>query len=63
MKEERYHLVLDDYEQGVVIRALNDLRTDLISDKREIDAVDEVLLKVCKAPTKKIKVVKQNEER
>ena len=62
MKEERYHLVLDDFEQGVVIRALNDLRTDLISDKRETDAVDEVLLKVCKAPTKKIKVVKQNEE-
>ena len=57
MKEERYHLVLDDFEQG------NDLRTDLISDKRETDAVDEVLLKVCKAPTKKIKVVKQNEER
>lgn len=52
MKEERYHLVLDDFEQGVVIRALNDLRT-----------VDEVLLKVCKVPTKKIKVVKQNEER
>ena len=59
MKEERYHLVLDDFEQGVVIRALNDLRTDLISDKRETDAIDEVLLKVCKAPTKKIKVVKQ----
>ena len=38
MKEERYHLVLDDFEQGVVIRALNDLRTDLISDKRETDA-------------------------
>ena len=57
MKEERYHLVLDDFEQGVVIRALNDLRTDLISDKRETDAVDEVLLKVCKAPTKKIKAV------
>lgn len=58
MKEERYHLVLDDFEQGVVIRALNDLRTDLISNKRETDAVDEVLLKVCKAPTKKMKVVK-----
>ncbi len=41
MKEERYHLVLDDFEQGVVIRALNDLRTDLISDKRETDAVDD----------------------
>ena len=24
MKEERYHIALDDYEHGVVIRALND---------------------------------------
>lgn len=23
MKEERYHIALDDYEHGVVIRALN----------------------------------------
>ena len=35
MKEERYHLVLDDFEQGVVIRALNDLRTDLIAIKEK----------------------------
>ena len=26
MKEERYHIALDDYEHGVVIRALNDTK-------------------------------------
>lgn len=30
MKEERYHIALDDYEHGVVIRALNDTKTDLM---------------------------------
>lgn len=29
MKEERYHIALDDYEHGVVIRALNDTKTEL----------------------------------
>ena len=28
MKEERYHIALDDYEHGVVIRALNDSKTE-----------------------------------
>lgn len=29
MKEELYHIALDDYEHGVVIRSLNDKKTDL----------------------------------
>ena len=29
MKEERYHIALDDYEHGVVIRALNDTKTEV----------------------------------
>ena len=28
MKEERYHIALDDYEHGVVIRALKDTKTE-----------------------------------
>ena len=29
MKEELYHIALDDYEHGVVIRSLNDKKTVL----------------------------------
>lgn len=36
MKEERYHIALDDYEHGVVIRALNDTKTDLMKGKKAI---------------------------
>ena len=35
MKEERYHIALDDYEHGVVIRALNDSKTELMHEGME----------------------------
>ena len=43
MKEERYHIALDDYEHGVVIRALNDTKTDLMNEGKSTDAVDDLM--------------------
>ena len=54
-KEEKRVLELDRYEHGVVINALNDMRTDLIGEDRPTDIVDEILLKTIDAPTKKVK--------
>ena len=54
-KEEKRVLVLDRYEHGVVINALNDMRNDLIGEDRPTDIVDELLLKTIDAPTKKVK--------
>lgn len=54
-KEEKRVLTLDKYEHGVVINALNEMRKDLISEKRPTDAVDDVLLKAIDAPTKKVR--------
>jgi len=53
MKEEERVLTLDDYEYGVVVNALNELRNGLIKEERPTDAVDELLLKTIDAPTKK----------
>lgn len=39
---------LDDYEVNIVIRALVELRNQLIAENRYTDAVDELLLKLCK---------------
>lgn len=39
---------LDDYEVNIIIRALVDLRNQLIAEGRYTDAVDELLLKLCK---------------
>ena len=46
MKEELYHIALDDYEHGVVIRSLNDKKTDLKKEGKSTDAVDELIIKI-----------------
>jgi len=61
-KEEKRVLTLDKYEHGVVINALNEMRNDLIGEKRSTDIVDEVLLKAIDAPTRKARR-KSHEER
>ena len=63
MKEEERVLTLDDYEFGVVVNALNELRNDLIKEERPTDAVDDLLLKTIDAPTKKQKRRKLDEAR
>ena len=40
-KEKLYHIALDDYEHGVVIRSLNDEKTKLMEEGKSADAVDE----------------------
>ena len=54
-KHEKRVLTLDRYEHGVVVNALNEMRNDLLEEERPTDIVDEVLLKVIDAPTKKEK--------
>lgn len=54
--QRKYYLALDDYEHGVLLRALNDKRNELIANGKYTDAVDEVIVKVAKAPRKKFKL-------
>ena len=66
VKEKLYHIALDDYEHSIVIRSLNDEKTDLMQQGKSTDAVDDLLIKVGNAPQKKFKVVERkrsNEER
>ena len=55
MKIEKRIIALNQYEHGVVINALNDMRNELISEDRPTDMVDEILLKTIDATTKKVK--------
>ena len=34
-KEEMYHIALDDYEHGIIIRSLNDEKTDLMNEESQ----------------------------
>ncbi|MDD4495026.1 MAG: hypothetical protein PHV32_11920 [Eubacteriales bacterium] len=53
---KKYHIYLDDYERRIVVNCLNQMRTQLLSEDKHSDPVDEILLKVIDAPIKKIKV-------
>ena len=58
-KEELYHIALDDYEHGIVIRSLNDEKTDFMNEGKSTDAVDDLIIKVGTAPKKKFKVIEK----
>ena len=60
MKEELYHVALDEYEHGVVIRSLNDKKSELKKEGRSTDAVDDLIIKIGHAPTKKFKVLERS---
>ena len=50
--QRQYVVKLDDYDQRIMIRALNDLRSTLIKEERHTDAVDELMVNVYGAKKK-----------
>ena len=49
-RQEKVVLTLDRYEHGIMIRALNELRNDLLEEQRDPGPVEDVLLKTIDAP-------------
>lgn len=62
MREPNYYVALDDFEKRIVVNCLNEMRNHLIQKGKYTDAVDEVLLKIIDAPTRKFKVVYKEEK-
>ena len=62
MRDKKYYIALDDFERRVVVNCLNEMRNRLISGDKYPDAVDEVLLKIINAKSKKFKVVYKEAE-
>jgi len=56
MREERVILKLDNYDHGMVIKALNDKRNKLLKERRDPAAVENLLLKTIDAPSRKVRV-------
>ena len=52
MREAKRLLRLSDKECSIVIRCLNDKRTELLQQEEDTGAVDEILMKVIDAPAK-----------
>ena len=61
-REKLYHIALDEYEHGIIIRTLNDKKTDLMNEGKSTDAIDDLIVKVGTAPQKKFKVIKERDE-
>ena len=57
MREKKYYVWFDSLERGTMVKCLNEMRTRLISEGKYHDAVDDLLLKIIDAPTKKFKVI------
>ena len=57
MRDKKYYIALDDFKRRVVVNCLNEMRNSLIANGKDIDAVDEVLLKIISSKQKKFKVI------
>ncbi len=57
MREQKYYLAFDEFERGIIIRSLNELRNRLLSEGRYTDVVDELLIKFANAKKKKFKII------
>ena len=53
MKEEIKVIQLDKYDSGIIINALNEFRNKLIREHKDTEYVNELLLKIINAPTKR----------
>ena len=53
MKNTKYIIRLNSAETDIVIRSLVDLRNSMIEQGRYPDCVDDIIIKISKAPIKK----------
>ena len=56
MREEKFHIYLNDDEYSRVIQTLIRLKNSLISQGRYTDGVDDVLCKVLSTKKRKLKI-------
>ena len=56
MREEKFHIYLNDDEYGRVIQSRIRLKNSLIAQGRYTDGVDDVLCKVMSAKKRKLKI-------
>ena len=52
-------LEIDEYEQGILINALNLLRSQQIREKRPTDPVDDLILKIIEKGPKNLMVAEK----
>ncbi len=61
--DEKVVVTLDDFEQRLMVNGLTDFRNDLLREDKPTDDINELILKVIDAPTKKEKKKADREAR
>ena len=56
-KAAKRHIVLDDFEWRALVKGINEYRKQVIDEDGCVEVVNELLLKIINASTKKIKVM------
>lgn len=63
MTDEKRVIVLDDFEQRLIVNGLTEFRNDLLREEKPTEDVDDLILKVIDAPTKREKRRAEREAR
>lgn len=56
MKKQKRYWYLNREETSIILQSLIRLKNTLISENRYTDCVDELILKVMRAPVKRVKI-------
>ena len=57
IKQSKRHIVLDDLESRALVKGINEYRKQVIDEDGCVEVVNELLIKIIDAPTKKFKVM------
>lgn len=52
MKSKKYQIRLDEFERGVLLNSLMEMRNGLIREGKDIEPVNELILKIINSPKK-----------
>ena len=63
MRDEKRVVTLNSFEQRLMVQSLNDFRNNALRDGKPTEDVDNLLLKVIDAPTKREKRRAERETR
>ena len=55
MSDEKVVVTMEDYEQRLAVKGLMEFRTDLLEEDMPTEDLDELILKIIDAPTRKEK--------
>lgn len=57
MREVKRHIYVDDFEHRLLVGCLMAARNEYIYEDKPIEDVNELILKIIDAPTKKLRVI------